>query len=191
MLQLHKIFVLVRFFNQISCNKRLKGNISCFFTFFLFNPPETGMFQKQKDCFVPEVTQAEEIQKSASMELHEWSENMVNVQNCQFLKENCWFLSVIRATRKQSVCSITLLYSCTFYSLFLPFFVLEIIKSNMTRGSSDILLLFPNLNDLNSCGEHPCQSASSIKLQTNIIEPCTSTWVFYCKFATYFQNTSS
>ena len=50
--------------------------------FFLFNPPEAGMFQKQKDRFVPDVTQAEEIQKSASMELHEWSENVVNVENC-------------------------------------------------------------------------------------------------------------
>ena len=63
--------------------------------FFLFNPPEAGMFQKQKDRFVPAVTQTEETQKSASMELHEWSENVVNVENRQFLKENCEFLSVI------------------------------------------------------------------------------------------------
>ena len=53
------------------------------------------MFQKQKDCFVPDVTQTEEIQKSASAELHEWRENVVNVENCQFWKENCEFLSVI------------------------------------------------------------------------------------------------
>ena len=53
---------------------------------------------------------------------------MVNVENCQFLKENCKFLSVIWVKWKQSVCSITLLYSSTFYSLFLAFFVLEIFK---------------------------------------------------------------
>ena len=56
------------------------------------------MFLKQKDCFVPDVTQAtqaEEIQKSASTELHEWSKNVLNVENRQFLKENCGFLSVI------------------------------------------------------------------------------------------------
>ena len=29
----------VRFFNQISCNKCLKAKISCFYMFFLFNPP--------------------------------------------------------------------------------------------------------------------------------------------------------
>ena len=29
------------------------------------------------------------------MEHHEWSENMVNVENHQFLKENCEVLSVI------------------------------------------------------------------------------------------------
>ena len=63
--------------------------------FFLFNPPEAGMFQKQKDRLVPDITYAEEIQKSASTELHEWSEDMVNVENRQFFKENCRFLSVI------------------------------------------------------------------------------------------------
>ena len=40
-------------------------------------------------------------------------------------------------------------------------------------------------------GEHPCRSVYSIKLQSTLI--CwnhTSAWVFSCKFATYFQNTS-
>ena len=53
------------------------------------------MFQNQKDDFVSNVTQAEEIQKSAFTEIHEWSENVVNVKNHQFLKEYCEFLSVI------------------------------------------------------------------------------------------------
>ena len=61
-------------------------------------------------------------------ELHKWSENMVNIENCQFLKVNCRFLLVIWVKQKQSVCSITFLYSSNFYSLFLPFFVLEIFK---------------------------------------------------------------
>ena len=85
MLEFQKIFLLVRFFNWISCNKGLKAK----------RPPEAGMFQKQKDRFIPDITQAEEIQKSTSTELHEWSENVVNVENHQFLKENCEFLSVI------------------------------------------------------------------------------------------------
>ena len=50
------------------------------------------MFWKQKDHFVPDATEAEEIQKSAFTELHEWSKNVVNVENCQYLKENCKFL---------------------------------------------------------------------------------------------------
>ena len=58
-----KIFLLLRFFNWISCNKGLKAKISRFYVFFLFNPPAAGMFQKQKDCFVPDVTQAEKIKK--------------------------------------------------------------------------------------------------------------------------------
>ena len=34
--------------------------------------------------------------------------------------------------------------------------------------------------------EHPCRSVVSIKLLWNR----SSTWVFFCKFAAYFQNTS-
>ena len=52
------------------------------------------MLQNQKDCFVPDITQAEEIQKLAFAKLHKWSENVVN-KNCNFLKVNCKFLSVI------------------------------------------------------------------------------------------------
>ena len=96
MLELHKSFLLVKFFNQISCNKGLKAKLLCFFScFFLFNPPEAGKFKLQKDHFVLDVTQAEEIQKSTSTELHECTENVVNVENCNFLKVNCRFLSVI------------------------------------------------------------------------------------------------
>ena len=65
-----------------------------FLVFFLSTPPEAGMFSNQ-DNFVPDVTKAEQIQKSASTELHEWSENVVNVENRQFLKGNCEFFSVI------------------------------------------------------------------------------------------------
>ena len=85
-----------RFCNQISCKKGLKAKISRFFTcFFCLTHLGTGMFQEQKDRFVPDATQAEEIRKSASTELHEWSKNMVNLENCIFLKEHCEFLSLI------------------------------------------------------------------------------------------------
>ena len=68
------------------------------------------------------------MQKSASMELHKWSENVVNVRNHQFSKGNCELLSVTWVKWKQSLFSITLLYSSTFYCFFAPFFVLEIFK---------------------------------------------------------------
>ena len=73
MLELQKNFLLVKFFNQIFCIKGLKAKISCFFSFFffLFNLCGAGKFKLQKDHFVLEVTKAEEIQKSASTELHE------------------------------------------------------------------------------------------------------------------------
>ena len=65
-----------------------------FLVFFLFNAPGAGKFKLQKDRFILDVTW-EEIQKSASTELHEWSENMINVENCKFLKVDCGFLLVI------------------------------------------------------------------------------------------------
>ena len=37
-------------------------------------------------------------------------------------------------------------------------------------------------------GEHPCRSAISIKLLCNL---SASAWVFFCKFAAYFENTFS
>ena len=66
-----------------------------FLVFFLFNHHGTGKFKLQKNRIVLNVTETEETQKSAPMELHEWSENVVNVENCNFLKVNCRFLLVI------------------------------------------------------------------------------------------------
>ena len=95
MLGLQKTFLLGRFFNWIPCNKDLKAKIPRFFTcvFCLTPRPGAGMFYEQKDPSF--LTYGEEIQKSASTELYKWSENVANVENRQFLKENCKFLSVI------------------------------------------------------------------------------------------------
>ena len=85
-----------------------------FYVFFLSNPPGAGMFWEQKDHFVPDATQAEEIQKSASTELHEQSENVVNVENQEFLKENCEFVSVIYLSKMRIV---SMFYSSTVKTL--------------------------------------------------------------------------
>ena len=52
------------------------------------------MYQNQKDDFFPDVTQAKEIKKSASTDLHKWSEDVVNVENRNLLKVNFKFLLV-------------------------------------------------------------------------------------------------
>ena len=82
MLGLQNIFLIVRFFNRISCNKGLKAKILCFFTCFFVKSltSEAGMFSNQKDRFVPDVTSAEEIRKIVSTELCEWSKNVVNFE---------------------------------------------------------------------------------------------------------------
>ena len=95
MLQLQKIFLLVRFFNRISCNKGLKAKILRFFTcFFCLTSLRLECSRSRKTASFL-MSQAEEIQKSASTELRELRENVVNVENCQFLRENCEFLLVI------------------------------------------------------------------------------------------------
>ena len=150
MLELQEIFLLVRFFNQISCNKGLKAKILCFFLFFLFNPPETGMFQNQKEHFICDITQAEEIQKSASTEFHKWSKNMVNVENRQFEKGNCVFFSYLSEMKTVSMFYNSSLFYYFLYFVSTIFLFWRYLNSNMTSFLSDTLLPFPNLNDLNS-----------------------------------------
>ena len=58
---------------------------------------------------------------------NEWSKNVVNVENHNYLMVNCKILLVIWVQWKRSVCSIILVYSSAFYSLY-HFFVLEIFK---------------------------------------------------------------
>ena len=74
--ELQKIFLLLRFFSRISCNKGLKAKISCFFTYFFTNVLEAERLLRSW-CHI-----GWRNKKSAFTELHEWSENVVNVENC-------------------------------------------------------------------------------------------------------------
>ena len=110
MLELQKIFLIVRF-HWISCNKGLKTN------FFCLTPPIPRLecSRIRKTALFQTSNRLKKYKKSACMKLRKWSENVVNVENHQFLKGNCNLL-------------LTLYYSSTFYSLFLAFFVLKIFK---------------------------------------------------------------
>ena len=90
MLELQKIFLLVRFFNRISCNKGLKAKILSFFHFFLFTNPNPPLF------------------------------------------------------------TLALFTACFYHFLFGRY-----LNSSITRFLSDILLPFPNSNDLNSRDKPP------------------------------------
>ena len=103
-----------------------------FFLIFHFNCLRRECSRIRKSTLFLTWYRAKQIHKFASAELPEWTENVVNVENCQFLKKNCEFLSVIWVILKQSVCSITIFYCSNYYSLFLPFFILEIF--NFTNG---------------------------------------------------------
>ena len=128
MLQKSFLLLTVTLFNLISCNKGLKTKICFFLCFFCLTSLGLECSRIRKTTSIVMSHRLREIQKSASTELHEWSKNMVNVKNHQFLKGNYKFLSVIWVKWKQSVCSIILPCSSIFYSLFIPFFILEILE---------------------------------------------------------------
>ena len=135
MLELQKIFLIVKFFNRIFCNKGSKAKISCFFScFFVFNSHEAGMVQNQKDGFVPDITGIG--WRNTNICIHETSRMEWKPGNCwnsQLFEGKFLFLLVIWVKWKQSVCSIILLWCITFYSLYLPFFVLEIFKGHCSH----------------------------------------------------------
>ena len=137
MLELQQILLLVKFFNQISCNKSLKGRISYFSCVFFCLPP----------CPPPpppppqgwNVLAAERSfhswhhtgWRNTKIWIHRASQIEQKHGKCWKLpifELNCMFFSVIWMKWKQSASSITLPYSSTFYTLFLSFFVLEIFK---------------------------------------------------------------
>ena len=141
-------------------------NFTSFYMFFLFNHPEAGMFQKEKDCFISDIAQAEKIQNSASTELHEWSKNMVNIESCQlkFLKENCVFLSYLSKMK-----IVSMFYNSSLFQQVLQLgctiFVLEKFnfKYDKVFCQTYVLLPFPNLNDLNSCGQLASLASASYR----------------------------
>ena len=116
-----------------------------FLVFFLFNPWGWNVLGSERLvyswCHIDWRNT-----KSTSTKLHKWSENMVNVENCQFLKDNYEFLVDIWVIWKQSVCSILVLFTACFYH----FLFRRYLNSSMTKLFVRLLLPFPNLNDLNS-----------------------------------------
>ena len=103
MLELKKIFLIVRFFNWILCNQGLKANISCFSLCFF--------------CLSFLRLESAKIRKMALFLVSHTLNKYKNLHPRSFWVK--W---------KQSVCSTALLRSNTFYNFFLPNFVLEIFK---------------------------------------------------------------
>ena len=139
MLELQKIFLIVRFFTRICCNKGLKTKISCFFSCFF--------------CLAPLRLKSSRIRKIASFLTSYRVKKYTNWRRSKRWKSQLFegkLRVFIRVKWKQSVCSIVLLHSIIFYRLFLPFFVLEIFNFKydkfFVKHSASIL----NLNDLNS-----------------------------------------
>ena len=122
------------------------------------------MFQNQKDSFIPDITQAEEIQKSASMELKQMEWNCGKCWKLPIFEGKfqvcfcfCFFVFFSYLSEMKTVCK---LYNFSLLQHFLQivstiFLFWRYLNSSMTSFLSDILLPFPNSNNLNSC-VHRC-----------------------------------
>ena len=133
MLGLQKIFLLVRFFNQISCNKGLKAKISCFLTcFFCLTPLRLECSRSRKTAL---FLTSHRLKKYKN--LHPWSFTN-GAKTCE-ITPVCFYNSFILA-----------LFTACFY-LFLFW---RYLNSSMTTFLSDIVLPFPNSNNLNSREQH-------------------------------------
>ena len=123
MLELQKIFLLVRFLNQISCNKGSKAKISCFFTCL--------------SCLTPLGLESSKSRKTASFLTSHGLKKYKNLhpRSCtngaktwQMLKIADFWRKIASFYQLPEWNENSLLYSSTSYCLFLPFFVLEIFK---------------------------------------------------------------
>ena len=127
MLELHKIFLLVRFFNLISSKKGLKAKISCFCTWFFCLTPvglECSRSRKTASFLTSHTLKNTKIHGVSRMERKRGKCRKSSI----FEGKLQVFISYRYLSEIKVVCSITRLYYSPFYSLFLPFFVLEIFK---------------------------------------------------------------
>ena len=144
MLELQKIFLIVRFFNRISCKKGLKAKI-VFFSHFSQLPWGWNVLESERPHHIG------------------WRNTKICIHGASGMEQKpgkCWKLQLLQAklqvfitylSEMKTVCSIILLYSSTFYILFLTFFILEIFKffkydKFYVRHSASI----SNLKDVNS-----------------------------------------
>ena len=115
-----------------------------FFSCFFCLGPQRLEYSRiiQRDCFIPGITQANGIQKSASMELHEWSENVVNVENHQFFEETLQiFISYLSKMKR-----VSMFYNSSLFQYFLQListiFFSRVLNSGMASFLSGIMLPF-------------------------------------------------
>ena len=129
MLGLQKIFLLVRFFNWISCNKDLKAKISRLFTCFF--------------CLTPWGWNVLGVGRPLRSWRLGWRNTKICIHGASRMERKrgkCWKLPIFE------LFFILALFTTCFYQ----FLFWKYLNFSMTRLLSDILFPFPNSNDLNS-----------------------------------------
>ena len=151
MLELEKIFLLVRFFSRISCSKGLKVKISCFFLyFFCLTPLRLEYFRIRK---IASFLTLHRLKKYKNICVHRAS-------RMEWKRGKCWKLLIFEGKLQgffsylSEMETVSMFYNFLILVLFTAYFyhfmLWRYLNSSMTSFSSDILLLFPNSNDLNS-----------------------------------------
>ena len=116
-MELQKIFLLLRFFNQISCNKGLKAKISCFCICFLCLTPPLPRPKCSRIRKTASFLTSHRLRKNKNQ--HPWSftngaKSVVNVERHQFLRKIANFYQLSEWNEN---------IACFYY-----FFILEIFK---------------------------------------------------------------
>ena len=156
MLELQKTFLLVRFFNQISCNEGLKAKISPFFCVFSVSPPPPpnwgwNVLEAERPirfwCHIGWRYTKICIHEASQME---WKRS--KCRKLPILEGKLSFYQLSEWNEYNQYVLKLFVILALFTASFYHFLCWRYSNSSMTRFSSDILLPFPNSNDLNSCG---------------------------------------
>ena len=146
MLELQKILLLVRFFNQISCNNGLKAKISCL-CFFCFTSLRLECFRSRKTALFLMSHWLKKYKNLHPQSFTNGAKTWYKVKIANFWRKIASYLSEMKTI--SMFCNLSLFQH--FWQLVSTIFLFwRYLISNMTRFLSDILLPCSNSNDLNS-----------------------------------------
>ena len=128
MLELQKIFLLVRFFNRISCNKDLKAKISRFTCFFCLTPLRLECFRSRKTTSF-----------LTSHRLTKYNFGIHGASQMERKRGECWKLSIFEGTLQVFIRYLSEMKRISmFYTSYLFYHFLQLVSTTSCPGDFQI-----------------------------------------------------